>query len=656
MATQQQLKDNFLTCSICMDVFDDPCTLVCYHTFCRKCVVSYIHTRPEAVSAKSLICPFCSKMTKVTSPHKPLEDWAQEVKPSFLIQGLMDSFNPKTKDSPKCILCGDAQTAPPATARCTDCESSLCGGCEKAHRRIPATRHHDVTDLSTEFHIKQRRKAFCTEHPDQSLQFYCKDCRKLQCQSCCILYHRKCVAVVLYESVLPEMIATVKGVKKRLAYDLEAKDRLLSDLETKCSEIMDHKPTVQSQIQTTIQAVIETVKKKERQLLARLDEATEKQMERLKGEIKSEEMAKQMICHHSAMIDRALESGNEMDTLDLYLWCESEDRHTEYDSHSDINQGLREKVCFIHDCKEISHNIHEVSLGEIDTIYEDVFDSEATPVLHHTVDIQTDDETSLPHVYDVVVFNEGDGDVIVITDNNSRCIKSFYRSKSQSCQSRLSIQSSPRRIAKLNAHQIAVTTPETREIIVVEVKPDLVLESYISTKKKYFGLAALTPTALVAGSGSPPCVDILDMTGNVLKSLNPVTSAGGLVSDPLFLSTSSLGDILVSCSHAHSGHVLCMTQNGDVVFNYSSTGQPKPINPCGITEANTSDILVAVDTSNKVVQLTSSGTWVRDVLTSRDGITFPYGLYFDKRRRLYVTNRHCVKVYKFIKRTKPRCK
>ncbi|XP_046558916.1 uncharacterized protein LOC124267961 [Haliotis rubra] len=654
MTTQQQLKDNFLTCSICMDVFDGPCTLVCYHTFCRKCVVRYTQTRPEAISAKSLICPFCRKMTKVTSSHKPVEDWAQEVKPSFLIQGLLDSFNPKTKDSPKCILCGDAGEAPQATAWCTDCESSLCEGCLKAHRRIPATRHHDVTNLSTE--VKLRHKAFCKEHPDQSMQFYCTDCKKLQCQSCCILYHRKCVTVVPFQSVMPKMITCVTGVKERLACDLEAKDRLLSDLETKYSEVLEHKPTVQSQIQSAIQTVIEAVKKKERQLLAQLDEATEKQMERLKAEIKSEEMAKQMICHHSVMIDRALESGNEMDTFEMYLWCESEECPTEYDPDSDIKHGLRDKVCFIHDCKEISNNIDEVSLGEIDTIYEDVFDSESTPVLHDTVDIHTEDETGIPHVYDVVVFNEGDGDVIVVTDNNSRCLKSFYRSDNQPCQSRLSVPSSPRRIAKLTAHQIAVTTPETTEIIVVEVKPHLVLQSYISTRKKYFGLAALTPTSLVAGSVSPPRVDILDMTGNVLKSLNPVTCAGGLVSDPLFLSTSGQGHILVSCSHAHSGHVLCMTQNGDVLFNYTSTGQPRAMNPCGITEANTGDILLVDDTSNKVVQLSISGTWLRDVLTSKDGITFPYGLYFDKRRRLYVTNRHSVKVYKFIKRTKPRCK
>ncbi|XP_046326483.2 tripartite motif-containing protein 42-like [Haliotis rufescens] len=655
MAVHRQLTDNFLTCSICMDVFDVPCTLVCYHTFCRKCVVSYTKTRPEAISAKSLLCPFCRKMTKVANSNRPVEEWAQEVKPSFLIQGLLDSFNPKTKDTPKCILCSDEGAAPPATAWCADCDISLCEGCQKAHRRIPATRHHDVSDLSTEVKINQRRKPFCKQHPDQSMQFYCKDCKKLQCQSCCILYHRKCEAILPFESVMPELISCVTGVKERLASHLQATDSLLTELETKRTEVIKNRVTVQCQIRSTIQTVTEAIKKKQRQLLDQLDDATEKHIERLKTEMKSEEMAKQMISHHSVMIDRALESGSEMDIYEIYLWCESEEFPTVYDPDSDIKYELREKVCFKHDCEEMCNNIHEVSFGEIDTIYEDVFDSTSTSVLHDTVDTQTEDETSLPHVYDVAVFNEGGTDTIVVTDNNNKCVKSFYTRNTQPCQSKLSVQSPPRRIAKLNAHHMAVTLPETREIILIEVTPDLVLQSYISTRKKYFGLTALTPTTLAAGSGSPPCVDILDMAGNVLRTLNRVTDGGTLVSDPLFLSTTSQGYILVSCSHAPRSHVLCMTPNGDVVFNYVPTGQHRAMNPCGITGTNTGDMLVVDDMSNKVVHLSSSGTWLRDVLTSSDGITFPYGLYFDKRRRLYVTNRHCVMVYRFITRTKPRC-
>ncbi|XP_046555431.1 uncharacterized protein LOC124264709 [Haliotis rubra] len=36
-------------------------------------------------------------MTKVTTPERPIDEWADDVKPSFVIQGLMDSFGPGCK-------------------------------------------------------------------------------------------------------------------------------------------------------------------------------------------------------------------------------------------------------------------------------------------------------------------------------------------------------------------------------------------------------------------------------------------------------------------------------------------------------------------------------------------------------------------------------
>ncbi|XP_046550673.1 E3 ubiquitin-protein ligase RNF8-like [Haliotis rubra] len=104
MATSQKLTEHFLTCTICTEVFDKPCTLVCNHTFCRKCVVNYTKTRPEAINAKSLLCPFCSKMTKVSAPERLVDEWADDVKPIFVIQGLLDSFGPGSKDTTSAVI------------------------------------------------------------------------------------------------------------------------------------------------------------------------------------------------------------------------------------------------------------------------------------------------------------------------------------------------------------------------------------------------------------------------------------------------------------------------------------------------------------------------------------------------------------------------
>ncbi|XP_046325807.2 uncharacterized protein LOC124110440 [Haliotis rufescens] len=648
MAMHRTLTDNLLTCSICMDVFDDPCTLVCYHTFCRKCVVSYTETRPEAISAKSLLCPFCRKMTKVANSNRPVEEWAQEVKPSFLIQGLMDSFAPCSQGTNNCNLCDDDGEATLATSWCSDCDVSLCGGCLKAHVRNPASRHHDVSDLSRDVKVKKRRKPMCKEHPDQRIQFCCKECKKLQCQSCCILYHRKCESIVSLESVLPKMQNTLQTVKQKLETDLATSNTRLAKKEAKCTEINENKSSLQSQVRSATHTAIDLIKKKERQLLEQIDDVTEKQIGQMKGDIKREEMARQMIRQHSELLGRALESESDVVICEMYLWSESEEAATVCVPESGMEDVSGGKACFIHDRHLMCEELNDLHLGVVDIIVGDVFDSTSTAVLYDTVDIQAEDDKKKPNALDVAVFVVDNTDTIVVTDCDNKCVKSFYKRNKKSCQSKLGVQSAPRCIAKLNNNKMAVTLHGTKEIIIVEVKPELVLQSSISTRKGYYGLTSLTPTTLAAGSGDPPCVDILDMTGNVLRTLDPVTDGESLASAPWFLSTTRQGNILVSyLGYAH--RVLCLTPHGDVVFRYHPTQQWPFF--AGITETNTGHILVIDYNAQCVIQLSASGTFVREVLTSRDGITSPYGLYLSESQHLYVIDDDCVKIYSFTGNT-----
>ena len=101
MATAEKLTDDFLTCSICMEVFQHPSTLACQHTFCQRCLSNYIQTKPQAVKRKSIPCPSCRGETPVPHPDRPVEDWAGQFKPSFLIVGLMDSLVTGTKGKGK---------------------------------------------------------------------------------------------------------------------------------------------------------------------------------------------------------------------------------------------------------------------------------------------------------------------------------------------------------------------------------------------------------------------------------------------------------------------------------------------------------------------------------------------------------------------------
>ncbi|XP_046558921.1 uncharacterized protein LOC124267967 [Haliotis rubra] len=633
MATSQKLTEHYLTCIICSGVFSNPCTLVCNHTFCRKCIVNYTKTRPEAISAKSLLCPFCSKMTKVSDPERPVEEWADDVKPIFLIQGLLDSFGPGSKDTTCCSYCKEEGETTPASVWCYVCDDALCGRCVRIHNRIPSARHHDVTDLSGEVKVKRRRMVMCKEHKDESVKLLCKDCGKAVCQTCCTIYHRQCVSVVSLESEMQAMKTALTRATGNLS---QRKEKINKEIEAKKFKVEDETfrfKEMESYINSGTVKAIQQIKLKERRLLDELKEMSGKYIGQMKADIKSGEMSVQMYQQQTELIDQALQSECDMDVYEMYQGCEAGD--VEAVGDADLKErGRIASVTFRQDTDKLSKALGDLQLGEIEVLYESVQDLKVTLVLHDTMDITVADDTrtSLPMGVTVVVV--GGRDTVVVTDYNNKSVKSFYTSNNQPGHSKLLLDGDPYGITKLTHDQVAVTVSDTKQIVTIKVKPDLELLTTITTIKQYGGITSLTPSTLAASSWSPPCVDILDMTGNVLRSISPLHKGNNILQYPDFLSTTRTGNILVSDSGTKC--VVCLTPEGDVVFSYSPTGDTALEVPQGITSTSTGDILVTDFNLHRVIHLTESGQFVQNLLTSKDCIQNPRGLCIDERGWLRV--------------------
>ncbi|XP_046555970.1 E3 ubiquitin-protein ligase TRIM71-like [Haliotis rubra] len=632
MATSQKLTEHYLTCIICSGVFSNPCTLVCNHTFCRKCIVNYTKTRPEAISAKSLLCPFCSKMTKVSAPERPVEEWADDVKPIFLIQGLLDSFGPGSKDTTCCSYCKEEGETTPASVWCYVCDDALCGRCVRIHNRIPSTRHHDVTYLSGEVKVKRRRMVMCKEHKDESVKLLCKDCGKAVCHTCCTIYHRQCASVVSLESEMQAMKAALTRATGNLS---QRKEKIHKKIETKKSKLEEETfrfKEMESHINSETVKAIEQIKLKERRLLDELKEMSDKYIGQMKADIKSGEMSVQMYQQQTELIDQALQSECDMDVYEMHQGCEAGD--VEAVGDADLMERRRiARVTFRQDTDKLSKALDDLELGEIEVLYESVLDLKATPVLQDTTDVRVAGDTRTAWPTGVTVLVVGGTDTVVVTDIYNSSLKSFYTSNNQPGHSKLLLDGGPFDITKLTHDQVAVTV-DTKQIVTVKVKPDLELLTTITTSKLYLGITSLTPSTLAAGSRSPPCVDILDMTGNVLRSISPLHKGNNILQYPDFLSTTRTGNILVSDWGTKC--VVCLNPEGDVVFNYRPTGDTALGDPGGITSTSTGDILVTDHSLHRVIHLTESGQFVQNLLTSKDFIQSPRGLCIDERGWLRV--------------------
>ncbi|XP_048253347.1 protein lin-41-like [Haliotis rufescens] len=646
MATSQKLTEHFLTCTICTDVFDNPCTLVCNHTFCRKCVVNYTKTRPEAISAKSLLCSFCNKMTKVSAPERPVEEWADDVKPIFIIQGLLDSFGPGSKDTASCSCCREEEETTPAVVWCSVCDVALCDKCTGAHNRIPSLRKHKVIDLSGEVKVGRTHKVTSKEHKDETIKYLCKDCKKAVCQTCCTIYHRKCDSVVTLESEMMAVKTELVKMKETLS---RRRHKRNTEVQKKKSvmaeEICQHSQT-ESDIKSASLKAIQGIKLKEQKLLDELKEMSDKHIGQLKPDIKLGEMSVQVYQQQAELIDQALQSECDMDVYEMYQGCEA--GYVEAVGDADVKaRGRTSKVTFRQDTDKLSKSLDDLQLGEIEVMYEglmdlkatpvlqdtiSVLDLKATPVLQDTIDVRVAGDSNTPCPRDVTVMVVNDTDTVVVTDYKS--VKSFYTRNNQTRHSKLSLGCKPWSLTKLTHNQVAVTVRNINQIVTVEVNPDLVLLSTITTSKQYMGITSLTPSTLAASSQSPPCVDILDMTGNVLRSISPLQNSNNILRYPNFLCTTRTGNILVS--DAGTKCVLCLTPEGDVVFTYSPTGDTALEFPQGITSTSTGDILVTDYSLHSVIHLTESGQFVKIILTQQDGMNQPQGVCVDGHGHVYV--------------------
>ncbi|XP_048239065.1 uncharacterized protein LOC124136090 [Haliotis rufescens] len=316
---------------------------------------------------------------------------------------------------------------------------------------------------------------------------------------------------------------------------------------------------------------------------------------------------------------------------------------TSTDNRDTDNRPAPGRVVFKHDLDKLSEAVNELQLGKVEVVH-GVSDPESYPVLHHTIDCKEDGDGEDPSVRDVTVFTVDGIKITVVAGYNNKRLKTYYTSNFKSFHNQLLLSNYPWQIAKLSESQIAVSVPGSEEIVTVNVTPDPVILSTIKTSKVYYALASLSPSQLAAGTWRQShSVDILDMTGRILRSINT-----GVTGNPDHIHVTRNNNLVVSEGKVKS--LVCVTSEGAAVFTYTPTGDRALSYPRGITTTSTGDILLVDSSAHKVIQLTESGQFVRDVLTQQDGLEYPDGVCLDADGLLYVTSRRYVKVFKFFRR------
>ena len=115
----QKVEDE-LNCRVCLEKYEDPKLLQCFHVYCKNCLANLEARIPSYAHAKEIICPECRQATPLAA------DGVAGLKSAFYINRLL-------------------------------------GIIQEDHKQ---------------------EKRFCSEHADEELKMYCETCGQLICLKC----------------------------------------------------------------------------------------------------------------------------------------------------------------------------------------------------------------------------------------------------------------------------------------------------------------------------------------------------------------------------------------------------------------------------------------------------------------------------------------
>ena len=225
-AISNVVRDNFLTCTICMDIFKTPKILPCLHTFCLECIQKVIQT---SRSRDEIACPECTQLVHLSTGG------AEGIKTNVYVSNLVEVMLVKSTENVQfafCILSGEKKTP---SAKCLDCGDALCQECAERHTLTRLTSTHKVITIEDlqggryDNDIRTMQEIPCSVHDGELIKFFCDSCNIPVCRDCILLEHQShaCLKPAdVLKSRLPVLGSRVDELDKKFQRDSETQKQV----------------------------------------------------------------------------------------------------------------------------------------------------------------------------------------------------------------------------------------------------------------------------------------------------------------------------------------------------------------------------------------------------------------------------------------------
>ena len=301
-----------LTCPVCLDLYTNPKTLPCLHSFCEACIERF----PQDKEGETyyLSCPTCRHRTELPGGG------AGAFPVAFTLNNLKEIYSLMKKVSdPQQVTCDNCTTVN-ATGYCKDCSKFLCQKCIDGHKGWPPIAHHQMMDLSAVAasasqlpSAKQEATPNCSSH-GKPLEIFCETCDEVICQHCTVRIHRDHEYDLVNDSYpkhcqkLEECLSPVKG-------KMEDVKKVLSKIAKREAKIRERGEGVLEEIHEMVEEMMNVLRESERKLSEEAKRVTDAKLEVLSGQAKSAQISLSLLEHIEDYVEESVKTGTPQEVL-----------------------------------------------------------------------------------------------------------------------------------------------------------------------------------------------------------------------------------------------------------------------------------------------------------------------------------------------------
>lgn len=579
------------TCMVCQDIFTDPRLLPCLHTLCLACLKKW-YQRTQITSNQhqgKIVCPTCRNLSDV-----PVSGDLEDLPTSSYESSLVDVLAIKQRSKSE-VTCGNCEGKSyiSEASYCFQCCIFYCVECVTAHRRMRKYRRHralavrDFQDKDYENILK--RPSFCPkqQHRNKELKYFCKNCKKVLCQTCSSLEHSG--------HDLKLIVEEVGQAKDEIETLVKTQQNTIRWIDEECANVIEHGEDVKANVESFAKRLTLAIEAKKEQVFAAVEEETKKSLESLtakRSELEQDAKAAELSLEKAnKLLARSMNA--ELIQLKITLEAKAMSKNVERQiepgalRHDDILSLAFEKN------EKLQKNVDDEPIGRLTST-------------------QTKARLSIA---------EGQGLKEGFAGHEAQFIVTTRNLQSKQCYNECDVVT----IEIRKRGQLCPT--------VKVQKSDCRNGQY---KISYFPVTQGRYSVIVKINGEP----IRDSPFTVIVKASERVKSPTTRGNPSALASPYSSPSQGACSHASYG----TTFQFRPLFSFGAEGLSRGNfrRPCGVAVSDADEIAVTEQLNHRVQIFDSSGKFLRSF--GRRGIGYgefkcPYGICFDSSRNVFVADR-----------------